>query len=399
MPIEESSTMSTMNSAGSYKDPLFLASNDHSNLVLTNELFNGNNYLNWSRGVKMALISKNKLVFVNGKFKRPNENSDNFQEWIRVDYTVMSWLLHSMTPTIARTMMYVTSSKQLWEEIKERYCQTNAPYLYQLKKDLSQIKQEGGTIAEYFGRLKSVWEDIQTLDGLPMCECGAVNSCTCELLKQIIEKDNRNKLMEFLMGLDNHYEPLWNQILGVDPLPTVNQAFFRIQQVEMQKFISNQDCDVSGGMAMAANKYNQVPNIQSINSDYKTMNKADYLKSKLEKQSLLCVHCNKTGHLMKDCFEIKGYPDWYKGSKGKKNSRNSNEKKFAGSTGRDGNSKNTENAHNYDNTPLDEEMDSQVKLLDQMDVDIIQDYLKHKNLSNANMRQASASFSMAGPFY
>ncbi|CAH9144532.1 unnamed protein product [Cuscuta epithymum] len=109
MPIEESHTSSAINSAGSYRYPLYLAPNDHSNLMLTNEIFNGNNYLNWSRGVKMALISKNKLVFVSRKFKKPNENSDDFQEWIRVDYTVMSWLLHSMIPTIARTMMYETS--------------------------------------------------------------------------------------------------------------------------------------------------------------------------------------------------------------------------------------------------------------------------------------------------
>ncbi|XP_074298955.1 uncharacterized protein LOC141629944 [Silene latifolia] len=210
------------------QDPLYLAPGDISGLHLVSAPFNGKHYVKWSRAVKMALISKNKLGFITGCYPKPEETAATYQDWIRVDYNVLCWILHSLIPEISESLMYVTTSKQLWEEIKERYCQANAPFLYQLRKDVMQtIQSDNQSVADYFGKLKSVWEDLQSLDGIPDCECGAMSKCSCTLLKKMLERDNRHKLIDFLMGLDNKYETVRSQILACDPLPTINQAFFR----------------------------------------------------------------------------------------------------------------------------------------------------------------------------
>ncbi|KAK9669165.1 hypothetical protein RND81_13G112900 [Saponaria officinalis] len=184
---------STYNSV--YKDPLHLTSGDQSLLQLVPQVFSGKSFLRWSRTVKIALIAKNKLA-------------------------------------IADSLSYVTSSKHMWDELEERFNQSNAPYLYQLRKDVIQIVQNDSSVAEYYSRLKFVWEDVRALDPLPECNCGAVSKCSCSLLKKIVDRDNKNNLIDFLMGLHPKFEALRGQILAMDPFPSVNQAFAKVHQAE-----------------------------------------------------------------------------------------------------------------------------------------------------------------------
>ncbi|KAK9667983.1 hypothetical protein RND81_13G026100 [Saponaria officinalis] len=97
-------------------------------------------------------------------------------------------------------MMYVNSSKQLWDEIGERYNQSNAPYLYQLRKSMVHLEQSGQPVVQYFGCLKSIWEDLSSLDPLPECDCDAIKACSCNIMKKIVDRDNKNRLLDFLMG-------------------------------------------------------------------------------------------------------------------------------------------------------------------------------------------------------
>ncbi|KAL2938293.1 Thymidine kinase, partial [Bienertia sinuspersici] len=44
--------------------------------------------------------------------------------------------------------------------------------------------------------------------------------------------------------------------------------------------------------------------------------KRDFYKEKLEKMKLICEYCGKRGHNVKTgCFDLIGYPDWYKKGK------------------------------------------------------------------------------------
>ena len=48
------------------KDPFYLSGLDNPGVMITNVVFNGNNYLSWSRSVKLTLSTKAKLGFVDG---------------------------------------------------------------------------------------------------------------------------------------------------------------------------------------------------------------------------------------------------------------------------------------------------------------------------------------------
>ncbi|KAJ8898907.1 hypothetical protein K2173_008400 [Erythroxylum novogranatense] len=123
------------------ENPLFLHNSDHPGMVLVSTPLSGNNYLSWSRAMRIALGAKLKLDFVNGKCERPNEGSSDFDRWCRVDYMVTSWILNAISKDIVESFLYASSARDLWKDLERRYGECNGSLLYQLKREISSISQ------------------------------------------------------------------------------------------------------------------------------------------------------------------------------------------------------------------------------------------------------------------
>uniref|UniRef100_A0A803LBA2 Retrotransposon Copia-like N-terminal domain-containing protein n=1 Tax=Chenopodium quinoa TaxID=63459 RepID=A0A803LBA2_CHEQI len=106
-----------------YADPYYMANSDHnsSNQQLGIIIFNGENYLNWTRSIRMALGSRNKLGYIDGKLKMPNPGHADYRKWYRNDNAVRGWILASTTTNLDKSLIYLETSKELWDEVKERY--------------------------------------------------------------------------------------------------------------------------------------------------------------------------------------------------------------------------------------------------------------------------------------
>ena len=117
-----------------YSDPYYLTKADCPSTQLGNIVFNGNNYLNWSRSVRMALGAKNKLDFIDGSLPKPDEGSEDLGKWNRNDYMVRCWLFASVSPEIADQLMLSEAAKMFWDDLVEKYGQSNAPQLYSIKR-------------------------------------------------------------------------------------------------------------------------------------------------------------------------------------------------------------------------------------------------------------------------
>lgn len=99
-----------------------------------------------------------------------------------------------MKEEIGTAFSLVESSKQLWDELSERYSRSNAPLLYQLERELGNIEQEEMSVIEYYGKLKRYWDEIYELEGIPSCECIAMSKCTCNLYYlQLVQKTVRER--------------------------------------------------------------------------------------------------------------------------------------------------------------------------------------------------------------
>lgn len=89
-------------------DPMFIHPSDHPGQILVADVFNGEDFESWKRTFLIALSSKNKVGFIDGKVSRPADNSPLLSYyWQRCNDLVASWILNSLHKDILGTVRVV----------------------------------------------------------------------------------------------------------------------------------------------------------------------------------------------------------------------------------------------------------------------------------------------------
>ncbi|KDP30441.1 hypothetical protein JCGZ_16680 [Jatropha curcas] len=186
-------------------------------------------------------------------------------------------------------------------------------------------------------KLKELLDELASVNPLPACTCGAS--------KAITDITNRSRLVQFLMGLHDGYNQVRNQLLLLDPFPTINKTYSMILRVESQRLVVSNFAKPISSTALLA-KHHLSFKFDSSRfttkkgfSDY--CHKAGHLKENCFKLTNHYEVCNRSGHTKDHCFKVIGFPDWYKGNKG--NSYSDSQKLVA--------AVNSTNKENF--TPLD----------------------------------------------
>ncbi|KAL2228354.1 UNVERIFIED_CONTAM: hypothetical protein Sindi_1815100 [Sesamum indicum] len=120
-------------------------------MCLVSSVLNGKNYLSWSRSIDVALGAKMKLSFISGKSLKPHEDADDYEQSIRNDCMVTSWILNSKSKDIVKSFLYVNSARELWVELEVHFGESNAPTLYQLQREIASISQGDLSVSAYLG--------------------------------------------------------------------------------------------------------------------------------------------------------------------------------------------------------------------------------------------------------
>ena len=128
---------------------------------LSSTLLNEINYVSWSRAVILALGGKSRLSFVDGSGRVPVPLSDGYEAWFSKDRLVMTWLLNSMEPHISEIFSFSDTAHDLWTSVKEMYGhQNNAARVFQLKKDIAELQQEGKSFVKHLGAFTKVCNEL-----------------------------------------------------------------------------------------------------------------------------------------------------------------------------------------------------------------------------------------------
>jgi hypothetical protein len=45
---------------------------------------------------------------------------------------ILSWILNSITPELADSVIYSTTAEEVWEDLRDRFSQSNAPCIFQI---------------------------------------------------------------------------------------------------------------------------------------------------------------------------------------------------------------------------------------------------------------------------
>ncbi|XP_071687657.1 uncharacterized protein [Rutidosis leptorrhynchoides] len=224
----------------------------------------------------LALGTKNKLGFINGSLQRHATDVTLQNQWDRCNNV-----------------------------LKETYDKIDGSVICNLHHKMNSIKQNDSILSDYYHNLNSLWKQYDCMIAGPACTCGV--ACTCPAGVFAKEQSKVQKLMQFLMGLNDCYVSVRSNILLRDPLPDVKSAYALLSREESHRNLNSKENVVTKTQTSAfiAQTFNKDANPNNNNN-------SRFNNSRGPNQNLKCKKCNKLGHTIDRCFEIVGYPPGFK---------------------------------------------------------------------------------------
>lgn len=103
----------------------YIHTNENTSLPLMK--FNGEFYWEWKRCMLLAFSVNNKLSFLNGIINKYSIDNSNYKAWEICNNIIISYILRSLEPNIARSVINLTIIADIWKDLKERFSQNSSP--------------------------------------------------------------------------------------------------------------------------------------------------------------------------------------------------------------------------------------------------------------------------------
>lgn len=101
--------------------PFHIHPSESPSFVIVASTLVGNNYHLWSQSFRIALVSKNKMRFLNGSIPTLAISDPFFPHWERCNSFIMSWLLNSFSPSIAQSVIYLDRTVDIWIDLRAHF--------------------------------------------------------------------------------------------------------------------------------------------------------------------------------------------------------------------------------------------------------------------------------------
>ncbi|XP_021723133.1 uncharacterized protein LOC110690580 [Chenopodium quinoa] len=231
---------------------------------------------------------------------------------------------------IAKSVMFLRTASEIWSDLEERFGYASMAQVYSLEQQLIDMNQGDKSVTEFFTEIKTVWDAIEEAHPLPYCTC---NNCTCNLTKKIYQRQQEKMVLQFMMKLNDQYATIRGNLLMMQTLPKVTEAFRLFAQEERHKELSN-IANHSDSLALASNKFGS--NFQKFGSNFQNQNSpprsdsykvpssfssysgAGYKRPSKGGANYFCTHCQIPSHSVDRCFKLHGFSPGFKGFKDNK---------------------------------------------------------------------------------
>ncbi|CAA7030339.1 unnamed protein product [Microthlaspi erraticum] len=278
-------------SPGNVHSPYHLHSSDHPGLVLTAEPLDGSNYGIWSIAISTSLEAKNKMGFLDGSIPQPDEDDPYFKIWCRCNSMVKSWLLNCVSKKIYMSILYFKSACEIWKDLHTRFHKSNLPRLYKLRHQIHSLRQGSLDLSSYHTHVQSLWEELSSLQ-----VTGSV--------EDLLAERETNRVIDFLMGLNDNYESIRSRILMKKTLPSLSEVFNLLDQEESQQ-------SVKFSIDVAPSAF-QISHSGPLASPVPPTPASGGSSSQRDDDKPVCSYCGRVGHVVYRCYKKHGYPSHYK---------------------------------------------------------------------------------------
>lgn len=237
----------------------------------------GSNYLLWSRLVKTALGGKGLFNHcTQAASSQTGSKLEDGDKWQQEDLMVLFILQSSLETSIMEAYSYCESAKELWETLHKVYGNSsNLSRVYELKKAINDLSQEGMEFTDHFGKFRSLWAELDML---------RPSTTDPNILNERREQD---KVFGLLLTLHPTFNDLVKHILRSDKLPSLEEVCSQIQKEQ-----GSHDLFEGKESLSLANQAAASPQSHKV-----------YYK-KEEESGLNCEHCKRPGHTKEKCWDL-----------------------------------------------------------------------------------------------
>ncbi|CAN6700222.1 unnamed protein product [Malus baccata var. baccata] len=252
-------------------DPLTLHHSNNPGLILVSKPLDRHNYGQWSRAMHIGLSAKNKIGLIEGSITTPKPTEAKYATWKRCNDMVY--------------ILYIDTAIGVWNDLQDRFSQGNDSRIYQIRQEIVEHRQGQQSVSAYYTKMKALWDELASYHD-PL-------TCTCEGLKKLAKREEKERVMQFLMGLNDSYATIRGSILMMNPLPDMRKVHALILQQERKVEVASRRENLSNHHAMQTSLYTTTQGTTS------------------SKKLLKCSYCDG-GHLVDDCFFLNGFPVGHK---------------------------------------------------------------------------------------
>jgi hypothetical protein len=125
------------------------------------------------------------------------------------------------------TIIFFVTATDVWADLSEHFSQGNLSRIFEFKRRIVEHHQQQQTIATYYTTLKSFWDELGLYNDPPLCNYAR--------LKQIVVREEHERILQFLMGLNDIYTLLFMGKFLMQPLPNIKKIYSLLLQEEKQR--------------------------------------------------------------------------------------------------------------------------------------------------------------------
>ncbi|XP_042494961.1 uncharacterized protein LOC122074167 [Macadamia integrifolia] len=261
------------------------------------KLKGSSNYLPWAQAVRVYIMVKDKLMNITAG--PPASGSTGYGTWMKENAIILIWLCNSMEPDIAVNVMFHTTAKGVWDDLKETYSQPQDKSMtrtYDLYEKLFQLKQSSKPVQVYYGTFKGLVEEFNVHQTL---------SADIEKLKA---QRNEFFLSKFLAGLHTDLKSAKGHLLAGETIPTLD-TYSRFQRIGSSSKPDSTHKDTPAFSACRGRGHGRGSG-GGRTSGGRGFDGHGPGGQQTDRASRQCSYCGKSGHLVETRWAKHGKLEW-----------------------------------------------------------------------------------------
>ncbi|XP_049371950.1 uncharacterized protein LOC125836839 [Solanum verrucosum] len=92
-------------------------------------------------------------------------------QWEKCNVVGLSWIMNAVRPGLLSSVVYASNAHKVWLDLREKFDTVNGSRIFHLHREIHTLSQGTMSVADYFSKLRDLWDEYDALMPCPSCPC------------------------------------------------------------------------------------------------------------------------------------------------------------------------------------------------------------------------------------